>query len=114
MEYGSYGVGRRCGYAGFSTRTRALDALERQGMVFAGDPTELILSALPDDTGTVMGFVTDQIESKLQETPACNADTVAMSDSGLVTDPDTPERRAQAVAALAADVERIDAQQFGA
>lgn len=97
-----------------SARAReALLDLPAPVALYVGDPTDAVVSALPDEMGMVMSFAAGALEERLREYPAFDADTVSTNNAGLLLDADELERQAEAVAAVAEAVERVDVAASG-
>lgn len=86
-----------------SQRSRsALLDLDELDTLTIGDPTETILEAIPDMSGSFLGnTVENKVESELEEMTGGDTTTVAIETKGVLLDPDELERRVEAVSAVA-------------
>lgn len=81
-------------------------------LVIVGDPTDTIMSVVPDTGGGLAGAVTGMVESKFREAEGFEANTVAHTRKGLILDAEQMERQTEAVAAVANAYElAVDRQQ---
>lgn len=69
--------------------------------VQAGDAADVLLEAVPDSDGMLMGKLTDGIQSKIQEQYGGDAATVRIETKGLLLDNDELDRQLRAVVAVA-------------
>lgn len=80
----------------------ALDDVEELSQLSVGDPSEPVLDALPDSSGSAIGgMLGGKLAEKLEERLAGSETTVGHQTKGVLLDPDDLSRQAEAVAALA-------------
>ncbi len=88
----------------------ALLAVDESESVVVGDPTDALVSAIPDEMEAVVGLIPGGgLESKLRDHPPFDPETVAINAKGQTLDPATLERKIRAVTAVADSVERAEA-----
>lgn len=86
-----------------------IQALGGSNEIVVGNPTDVFLDELSDEMGGLGGMVIGGLRQKLEENSAFDSETVAISSSRRVLEPDELRRQAEAVAAVAAGVERAEA-----
>lgn len=85
-------------------------ALADFGTVTVGDPSDTLLDAMPDASGSLVGSaIENKMESELQRNAPGDATTVAIETKGVLLDPAELQRRIVAVAAVADSFEQVTA-----
>lgn len=71
------------------------------GVVVVGDPTDTIMSVVPDTGGGLAGAFTGMVADKFRDKEGFDAETVAYTRKGLMLDPEEMGSQVEAVAAVA-------------
>jgi len=79
------------------------------GTVVVGDPTDVIMSAVPDSGGGLMGSFTGIVESKLRDKAEFDASMASHGRKGLILSAEKLDKQLAAVVAVAEAYERAEA-----
>jgi hypothetical protein len=92
---------------------RVQDALRQSPLLdtmLVGNASDVLLEAVPDGDGGLMGWVTDGIEDKLADHIPGDASTVRVETKGMLLDEVALERQVTAVATVADEFEAVTAR----